>query len=368
MKVPLCEMYLDDDIKQAALDVLESGWYINGPISQQFEEEFAKFIGMKNGISVNSGTSALYIVFMFLNLQPGDEIIVPSHTFIASASQAILLGAKPVFVEVDPDNYTMDIEDVKRKITTKTKAIVAVHIYGHPVDMDPLMELAQEKGIFVVEDCAQSHGSRYKNRLLGSIGHFSCFSFFPSKIMNVGGDGGMILTNDDQAASKMQMLKNHGRTKKYVHEIFGMNMRLPEIPAAIGRVQLQKLPHFIDRRNKIVSKYYHELGKIPQLKLQKVESWADPVFYLLVLQIENRDELAIYLKEKGIGTGIHYPIPLHQQPIIEKIYGKQSLPITENLCDHILSLPLSAAMTDDQVEFVIESIKIFFDKKEEKGF
>lgn len=362
MKVPLCEMYLDDDIKNAAMKTLESGYYINGPQSKKFEKEFANFIGMKKAISVNSGTSALFITFLALEIKKGDEVIIPSHTFIASASQAIHLGATPVFAEVDPNNYTLDIDDVKAKITRNTKAIVAVHIYGHPVDMDPLMDLAEEYNIKIIEDCAQSHGSLYKGNQTGSLGHISCFSFFPSKIMNVAGDGGMILTNDLDLADRMEMLKNHGRKKKYVHEMFGMNMRLPEIPASIGRVQLKKLPSFIERRKEIVKMYNTAFKQIDQIKLQKVENWAEPVFYIYVIQVSEREKLAEFLKKKDIDTGIHYPIPLHKQPIIQKVFGVQIFPITEKLCSKILTIPLSAAMSDEQVQYVIKSIEEYYSK------
>ncbi|MHA1729463.1 MAG: DegT/DnrJ/EryC1/StrS family aminotransferase [Promethearchaeota archaeon] len=360
MKVPLCVMYMDDEIKKVVLDVLESGQYINGPQAKAFEEEFARFIGTKRAVSVNSGTSALFIAFMELGIKPGDEVIVPSHTFIASVSQAIHLGAKPVFVEADPNNYTMDIDDVRKKITNKTKAIVAVHIYGHPVDMDPLMSLAREFNITVIEDCAQSHGTKYKGKNVGTIGHYSCFSFFPSKIMNVGGDGGMILTNNEQSADRMAMLKNHGRKKKYTHELFGMNMRMPEIPAAIGRVQLKKLPFFIKRRKNIVKKYTHAFLQIPEIQIQKTADWADPVYYVYTIQLNNREKFINYLKDNGVSTGIHYPIPLHCQPIIKKEFGEISLPVTEKICQRIISIPLSAAMTDEQVNYVIKKIQDYF--------
>lgn len=353
-------MYIDDEIKKAALDVIDSGVYINGPQAKQFEKEFAEYIGVKRAVSVNSGTSALFIVFMNIGLQSGDEVIVPSHTFIASASQAIHLGAKPIFVEVNPRSMVMDIEDVKRKITPKTRAIVAVHLYGHPVDMDPLMELAKKHNLVIVEDCAQAHGSTYKGKLVGSIGHYGCFSFFPSKIMNVGGDGGIITTNDDIAADRMNMLKNHGRKDKYIHELFGMNMRMPEIPAAIGRVQLKKLPYFIERRKEIVAIYNKELGRINGLEIPYYEKWVDPVYYVYTIQTDRRDELAEFLKNRGIDTGIYYPIPLHQQPIIETKFGIIKLPITENICKRILSPPLSPVLTNDEINYIIEAIKLFF--------
>jgi len=342
------------------LDVLNSGRYIKGPHAKAFEKEFSDYIGMMEGISVNSGTSALYIAFQALDLKRKDEIIVPSHTFFSSASQAMIFGAKPVFVDVDPDNFTMNVEQVKEKVTENTKAIVAVHIYGHPVDMDPLIELSSQTGIPIIEDCAQSHGSKYKGKLTGTFGDVSCFSFFPSKIMTVAGDGGMILTNNEVLAQTMNMLKDHGRKEKYKHELLGTNMRMAEIPAAIGRVQLKRLEGFIERRKEIGNKYASAFSEIPQVEPQKVESWADPVYYIYVIRIKNREKLAHYLKKKGIQTGVHYPIPLHQQPIILDRYESVNLPNTEELCKEILTIPLSAAMTDEEVDYVIRTIKEFY--------
>ncbi|WP_457557357.1 DegT/DnrJ/EryC1/StrS family aminotransferase [Candidatus Harpocratesius sp.] len=360
MKVPLCELYLDDNIKNATLKVLESGRYINGPEAKSFEEEFAQYIHKKRAISVNSGTSALYITFLGMQLQPGDEFICPTHTFIASASQAIQLGLKPIFVDSNPSNYTMDISDLEKKITEKTKAIVTVHIYGHPVDMDPVMKLANEYNIKVIEDCAQSHGSKYKGKMTGSIGDYSCFSFFPSKIMNVGGDGGMIVTNEEKTADLFYMLKNHGRIEKYKHEILAMNMRMPEIPAAIGRVQLKLIDKFIKRRKEITNSYNEALANIPEIFTPKQEKWADTVYYTYVVQVKNRTAFRNFLKSKGIETGIHYPIPLHQQPVIEERFGKQHLPNAEKFCNHIVSLPLSGNMPQEKVDYVIKTIKEYY--------
>jgi len=363
MNIPVCKMYMDDEIKKNVNAVLDSGQFINGPQSKAFEKEFAEYIGVKRGIAVTSGTSALFLVFMYLNIKPGDEVIVPSHTFIASISQAVFFGAKPIFVEVDPNTYVMDIEDVKRKITPKTRAIVAVHLYGHPVDMDPLMEITHKQNIVVIEDCAQSHGTRYKGKIVGSIGHFGCFSFFPSKIMSVAGDGGMIVTNDINAADRLIMLKNHGRKDKYVHEIIGMNMRMPEIPAAIGRTELKLMPRFIQRRREIVKRYNDALSSYYEIKLPISASWADPVFYVYTIQIDNRDGLADFMKKKGVESGIYYPVPLHMQPVIFDKIGFTSLPITEKLCKRILSPPLSPAMTDEEVEYVVKTIQEYCKKK-----
>lgn len=356
-------MYSDEEIKREVSNIIDSGYYINGPHAKGFEDEFSTYIGTRHGISTSSGTTALFTVFMHLNLQLGDEIIVPSHTFIASITPAIILGAKPVFVDIDPETYVMNAEEVRQKITEKTRAIVCVHIYGHPVDLGPIMEIAEEKGIKLIEDCAQAHGSKYKGKKVGNFGDFACFSFFPSKIMTVGGDGGMILTNDDAAGEELEMLKNHGRKEKYTHEILGTNFRLSEIQAAIGRHQLKHLPEFIEKRNNAVELYNEQLSKIKPIMTPHVAAWADPAYYVYTIQTGNRDELRRFLKKHSIATGIYYPIPVHKQPIIAKKFGETSLPITERTCSRILSLPLYPDLRGKDIHYIVDKIEKFYRKR-----
>ena len=351
--IKLVKMFMDDEIKKEVLNVLDSGYYINGPKLKAFEEDFKKYLGVKHAIGVSSGTSALFLAYNELNLQPGDEVIVPSHTFIATASPLAFFKAKPVFVDCDPDTYCMDIEDVKEKITKKTKCVTPVHLYGHPVDMDPLMEICREKGIKIIEDCAQAHGSEYKGKKVGNFGDIGIYSFFPSKSMTVGGDGGMIVTNNDKYGEILRLRRDHGRTSKYQNDNLGLNFRLNEIQSAIGRVQLKHLPEWIEKRREIVNFYNDFLNRYSNIKTPIEREWAHTGYYVYTIQIENRDKLIEYLKSKKIETGIYYPTPVHKQPIIEKLYGKQpKLPFTEEIVNKIVSLPLSPQLTNDELEKV----------------
>ena len=349
--IKLVKMYMDDEIKQEVLKILDSGHYINGPNLKSFEESFRKYLGVKYAIGVSSGTSALFLAYNELEFQPGDEVIVPSHTFIATVSPLAFFKAKPVFVDIDPDTYCMDIEDVKEKISSKTKCITPVHIYGHPVDIDPLIEIASEKNIKIIEDCCQAHGAEYKGKKVGNFGDFGIYSFFPSKNMTVGGDGGMIVTNNDTYGKIFQIRRDHGRTTKYRNDNLGLNFRLNEIQAAIGRIQLKHLSNWVDIRRKIVNFYNNIFKNFPQVKTPAEKEWAKHAYYVYTVQVENRDKFIEYLNDQKIATGIYYPIPVHKQPIIEKIYGKQpELPITEEIVNKIVSLPLSPQLTREELE------------------
>lgn len=349
--IKLVKMFMDDEIKSEVLKVLDSGYYIKGPNLKSFETAFQKYLDIKHAIGVSSGTAALFLAYNELNFQPGDEVIVPSHTFIATVSPIAFFKAKPVFVDCDPETYCMDVEDVKEKITSKTKCITPVHLYGHPVDMDPLIEISQEKNIKIVEDCCQAHGSEYKGKKVGNLGDIGIFSFFPSKSMTVGGDGGMIVTNNDEYGEILKVRRDHGRTTKYKNENLGLNFRLNEIQAAIGRIQLKYLPEWIKKRRVIVEFYNEILKQYPNVKIPIEKEWAKAAYYVYTIQIEDRDNFIEYLKQKNIATGIYYPIPVHKQPIIEKLYGKQpKLPITEEVVERIVSLPLSPQLTDVELE------------------
>lgn len=354
MQVPLSKMYLDEEIKSKVINVLESGQFVNGPESRQFESEFAARMGAKHAIAVNSGSSALFIALLALGIKPGDEVICPSLTFIASISQAVMLGAIPVFADIDLQTYTLDVNDVRRKCSTKTKAIIAVHLYGHPVDMDSLMDLARAKGIIVIEDCAQSIGTKYKGRIAGTIGEAGCFSFFPSKAMTVDGDGGMIITNNADLAERMAMLKNHGRISKHVIQRVGMNMRMSEIPAAIGRIQLRHLDEFIKARSMIVARYNERLGCNYNILIPNSPKHAEISHYVYTIRIGFRDEFADYMLKNGVQTGIYYPVPLHQQPALSK-YCRHALMMTEWACRMIISLPLFASQTIEEADYVIDT-------------
>ena len=350
-EIKLVKMYMDDEIRNEVIKVLDSGYYIKGPNLSSFEKSFREYLGVKYSIGVSSGTAALFLAYYEINLQPGDEVIVPSHTFIATATPLAFFKAKPIFVDCDPETYCMDIEEVKEKISKKTKCITPVHLYGHPVDMDPLIKISNEKNIKIIEDCCQAHGAEYKGKKVGNFGDIGVFSFFPSKNMTVGGDGGMIVTNDDNYGKVFRARRDHGRTTKYRNDDLGLNFRLNEIQAVIGRIQLKHLPSWIDTRRKIVDFYNEIFKKYHDVKIPIEKDWARHSYYVYTIQIEKRDKFIEYFNEKKIATGIYYPIPVHKQPIIEKLYGKQpKLPVTEEIVEKIVSLPLSPHLTNIELE------------------
>ena len=358
MKISLSNMYVDDQIRQAVVQVLNSGQYIKGQTLRTFEREFADFCNTDYAIGVSSGTSAILLSLMALGVGAGDEVIVPSHTFIATASPSVFLGARPVYADIDPETYTIDPAEIRSKLSPKTKAIIPVHLYGHPCDMDLINKIAKEHGLFVIEDACQAHGATYQGRRAGSLADVACFSFYPAKNMTVLGDGGMATTNDEELARKIRMLADHGRAEKYVHELLGLNFRMSEIHAAIGVEQLKHVAGWNDRRRQIASKYNRLLRDL-ELVTPVEKDWAKHVYYMYVIRLKDRDRLASYLREKGIQTGIHYPVPLHRQPCVQ---SDSYLPVTEEYVDDILSLPMHPQLTDVEVEYVASSIREFVER------
>ncbi len=350
-------MFVDDEIRDAALRVLDSKRFVKGPEGKTFEEKFAGFCEARYAVATNSGTSALHVALLTLGIKKGDEVIIPSHTFVATASPLLHIGAIPVFAEVDEKTYTLDVDDVKRNITKKTRAIIPVHLYGHPCDMDPLKDLAEDHDVRILEDACQAHGAIYKGKeKVGGIGDMACFSFFPSKNMTVAGDGGMITTNDEDYAVTARALVDQGRLegKKYEHDLAGFNYRMSELLAAIGSVQLKHLPDWIEKRRQHASLYTRLLTDEDVILPIEAE-WAKHVYHLFVIRHKKRDDLQKYLKDKDIGTGIHYPVPVHLQPSI-KPYNRGPMPVTEKIAKEVLSLPLSPSLTSEQVEVVCQYI------------
>lgn len=355
MNVSLSKMYVDDQIQKVVLNVLNSGRYINGQNIKSFEEEFADLCNTKYAVGVSSGTSAILLSLMALGIGKGDEVIVPSHTFIATASPAKFLEANLVYADIDPETYTIDPVEIQRKITPRTKAIIPVHLYGHPCDMDPINELARAHNLYVIEDACQAHCASYKGRKTGSLSNIACFSFFPSKNMTVLGDGGMITTNDSELARKAGMLRNHGREQKYVNDLLGLNCRLSEVHAAIGREQLKHLTEWTERRRAIAAQY-NALLRDSGVIIPVEREWAKHVYHMYVIRVKQRDKLASYLKGKDIETGIHYPVPVHRQPCLK---SDVRLPITEEYVDEILSLPMHPQLSDEQVDYVASEVRNF---------
>src|SRR5437762_2186480 len=307
-KIPLSRVFLNDGIREAALRALNSGSYILARECEAFEAELADYIGTKHAVLCSSWTAGGFLLHHAMGLKPGDEILVPSHTAFPTIEPMIHFGAKPVFIDID-ETYCLDVDLLEASITPRTVGILPVHLYGHPANLDRVLEIARKYSLWVIEDCAQAHGARFKDRRIGSIGVAGAFSFFPSKNLTVMGDGGCITTNDTALADDLCILRNHGRKSKYVHEAVGYNYRFNEIQAAIGRVELRNIDNLNEHRRRVAARYNDRLEGVVQIPPER--PWARAVYHMYVIRTEQRDALAEFLKEKGIGTGIHYPIGNH---------------------------------------------------------
>ena len=344
----------------AAIDgVLASGLLYNGPNVQALEEEFAAYCGVRHAVGVGSGTEALLLAYMALDLRPGDEVIVPSHTFIATVAPLPFLGARPVFVDVDPRTYCLDPEQVRRAITPRTRAVVPVHLYGHPADMDSILSLARRHDLAVVEDACQAVGARYADRAVGAWGDVACFSFVFTKNLRAYGDAGMVTTDRDDLADRIRLLRDHGRVDKYQHEVLGLNCRLDEMQAAIVRIHLRRLEDDTERRRSIAGCYTRALrgsGLLTPTEAPGVRH----VYHQYVLRTPHRGDLAAWLSEQGIATGIHYPVPCHLQPACASFSaGPGSLPVTERCVREILSIPVYPELEAEQVALIIDALRAF---------
>lgn len=349
---------IKEEINQAIQRVLESRWFILGKELEAFEKEFAEYIGVKHVIGVNSGSDALYLAVKALGIGKGDEVITVSHTFISTVDAITRNGAKPVFVDIDPETYTMDVSQIEKKITERTKAIIPVHLYGHPADMDQIMEIAEKYDLYVIEDASQAHGAEYKGKKVGNIGHIGCFSFYPTKNLGAYGDAGAIVTNDDELAEKLRMLRNYGSPKKYYHEFIGVNSRLDEIQAAVLRVKLKYLNEWNEKRRKI-AKLYNELLEDSDVIMPIEKEWAKHVYHLYVIRHGERDKLQQHLLKNGIKTQIHYPVPVHMQEAYLNLGINAKLPVTERVSKEILSLPMYPWLKNEEIEYISEIIRKF---------
>lgn len=340
---------------KAAIETLESGWYILGERVERFEREFANFIGSKYCVGVNSGLDALILAVRALEVGPGDEVIVPANTYIATVLGITENGATPVLVEPD-EYYNLDADKIEQKITDKTKAIMVVHLYGQAANMDKIKRIAEKYNLHLIEDCAQSHGARFNGKITGTFGDVGCFSFYPTKNLGAFGDAGAIVTDDEKIAEKVRMLRNYGSKKKYYNEIEGVNSRLDEMQAALLSVKLSHYNELRGERERIAQKYLDEI-KNPMIELPAIRQGAEHVWHLFVVRTEKRDELQKYLAENGIGTQIHYPIPPHLSGAYKHLgYNEGDFPITERYANTVLSLPIYDGMTDEEAEYVIKVI------------
>src|SRR5437660_7296903 len=350
---------IEGEIGEATSRVIQQSDFILGREVSLFEEEFAAFCEAKYAIGVDSGTSALELALRAYDIGPGDEIITAANSFIASALAISHAGARPILVDVDPSTYTADVSAIESAITPRTKAVLPVHLYGHPAHMDPIRELADKHGLVIIEDACQAHGTRYKGRRAGSLGHAAAFSFYPGKNLGAYGDGGIVVTNDRGIAKRLEMLRNYGQKEKYQHLFRGYNRRLDTLQAAVLRVKLKYLEKWnAARRSNAV--LYHKFLEGCGVVLPGEAGGAESVWHLYVIRIEQRDVLREHLISQGISAGIHYPIPIHLQPAYRDLgYKRGEFPVTESYAQELLSLPMYAEMTQGQIEYVSKTIWAF---------
>ena len=338
--------------------ILDSASFIGGAHVTAFEKEFAKACAVDYAVAVGSGTDALRFILLALDLREGDEVITVPNTFIATTEAISQAGGTIIFVDVDPGTYNIDTSKIEASITSKTKGIIPVHLYGQPADMDSIMTVAEKYGLWVVEDACQSHLAEYKGRKAGSMGVASGFSFYPGKNMGACGEGGAITTNDGTIAEKVRILRDHGQAKKYYHMVEGFNGRCDALQAAALRVKLQRLPQWNEARRQHAKRYDRLLGQVPSVILPKVIEACLPVYHLYVIQIDRRDEIAAELNRRGIETGLHYPVPLHLQKAYAHLgLHEGALPVTEKYAKRLLSLPMFPELSEDQIVYVCECVK-----------
>ena len=361
MKIPFGNLkrqyeQLREQIDTATQEVYESGWFILGQQVQHFEANFAQYCGAKYAVGVGSGTEALHLALIACGVQPGDEVITVANTCVPTLSAVSFAGAVPVFVDIDEKTFTINPALIEERITPKTKAILPVHLYGQCADMDAILEIARQYGLAVVEDCAQAHGSQYKSRMAGTMGDAGAFSFYPSKNLGAFGDGGLVLTNDENLAQTVVKLRNYGQEKRYHHSIKGFNSRLDELQAAILKAKLPYLDAWNQRRREIARRYQEAFSEVGICcPLEAGDRFH--AYHLYVLRVPQRDRFQQLLEENAIATIIHYPIPVHLQASYSecRVQGKY-LPLTEQLAGEIVSLPLYPELTDEEVDYIIKIV------------
>ncbi len=359
--IAIAKPVMEEEEFKAVKRVLESGILAHGPEVEAFEKEFAEYIGVDYAVAVANGTAALDLVLKAIGIKEGDEVITTSFTFIATANAVLFQGAKPVFADIDPKTYNLDPNDVLEKITNRTKAIIVVHLYGQPADMKAFQEISQDHKLYLIEDAAQAHGAEFNGKKVGGFGDAAVFSFYPTKNVTTG-EGGMVTTNDKRIAEKVKLLRNHGQTEKYLHVELGWNLRMTSIAAAIGRVQLRKLDRFNEIRRRNAELLTKGLSRVKGITPPYVDPRVKHVFHQYVIRVEDefpltRDELQAYLREKGIGTAVHYPRPVFQQPLYKRLgYPQDICPNSIDASKHVLSLPVHPLVSRDDIEYIVRVI------------
>lgn len=359
--VPFTDIHMDSEMVDRASEVLESGRFVKGPEVERFEAEFAEASETENAAAVSNGTAALYLGLKAVGVGHGDEVFVPGHTFFASASPVLELGATPVFVDVDPIHYTIDPDALRSAVesTDSPTAVVPVHIYGHIADMDAIGDIAATHDLAVVEDACQAHLATRGGQHAGTFGDVGCFSFYPSKNMTVGGDGGMVITEDPDLAAEVRALRNHGRFDTE-HTELGLNFRLDETNAAIGREQLKHLPDWNESRRWAAAEYAERLADLPEVTIPAEADNTTHVYHLYVVLVEDRPGLREHLNSVDVGTGIHYPTPAHRHEAVQRHVTVPTLPVTERISDRILSLPMHPRLTSEEIQYVCDRIEEYY--------
>jgi len=365
MKIPLIDLktqyhHLKPEIDAGLIELMEQTSFVRGPKVIAFEKAFAAYHGNSTCVSLNSGTDALYLIFKALDVKPGDEIITVPFTFIATAESIENAGAKVKFVDVDPERYTLDPQKLEAAITPKTVGIVPVHLFGMPADMNPILDLAKKRGLWVVEDACQAHGALYHGKKAGTLSEAAAFSFYPSKNLGAFGDGGAVITANTKLAERIEMLKDHGQATKYRSELVGVNSRLDAFQAAILLAKLKHLDTWNENRRKIAGWYREALKGVKGIHTPAEFADSTPVYHLFVIRAERRDELAKFLADCGVSTAVHYHIPLHQQTPFYANGKTVSLPVTERLAKEVLSLPMYPELSKEAVTYVTDQIKTFY--------
>jgi len=362
-RYPVAEPEIGEEELKNIVEAVKSGWVSSkGKFIEEFESSFAKYIGVKYGIATSNGTAALHLALAALNIGEGDEVIVPDLTFAATINAVIYTGAKPVIVDINPDYWCIDPDKLEKAITPNTKAIIPVHLYGHPCDMEAVMEIAAKHDLHVIEDAAEAHGAEYRGKKVGSFGHISCFSFYGNKIITTG-EGGMCLTNDEELAERIKILRDHGMNpkKRYWHDVVGFNYRMTNLQAALGLAQLGKIERFVERKRRIAKIYAEELSSMEGITLHPEMSWAKCVYWLYSILIDNkkmkitRDELAEKLEENGIETRKFF-YPLHEMPVYRK-YTRFAYPTSSRISREGLNLPSSTKLSEEDVKYITQRIR-----------
>lgn len=362
--IPPANPIFTKEMEEAAINAFRNERYILGESVDKFEEDFAKYIGTIYAASVSSGTNALHLALIAAGLPNSGEVITPASSYIATSNSILHANGKPVFTDIN-DEYTINVDQIPGKITKKTRGIMPVDLYGHPADMGEINEIAEKKKLFVIEDCAQSHGAVYNGKKTGSLSLMGCFSFYSTKNMTVCGDGGMVTTNDEKMAETIKLLRNHGQHPKDVHTMLGYTARLNTVNAAIGRVQLKMLPKWVEERQGIAKKYFKLLSDVEEIILPPGESdIKKPAFHLYEIKTKKRDELLKFLKDNKIICLIHYPTPIPYQPLYKKLFGYKEggFPKSEELSCQAMDVPMFPGLREDQIKYISEKIHEFFNR------